>query len=200
MNKLLKFALGTLIIFMLVSCSFTPSPETIVTDYSRVLSSHDVDSLMTYYSDDIVFDIPQMSMYLEGKNALRGVAEYDSVLGTIMTLGELSSFGDTVFCSITEKNKWLTIAGIDSAYYPKATFIISNNHISVIQAELSDSTERQMRTVMSSFIPWLNENFPHYVRLMMPDGKFIFNAKHGELILMLLSQWSQQKMMGFPAE
>lgn len=43
-------------------------------------------------------------MYLTGKDALRGVAEYDSVLNTHMILSNISTRSDTVYCSILETN------------------------------------------------------------------------------------------------
>ncbi len=173
----------------ILACSTSSSPEEIVQNYKEALNSHNVDSLMNYFSDDIVFEIPSMRMKLSGKPALRGLAGYDSVLNTNMVLTNIRVGGDTVICGITETNEWMNAAGMTSAHYPEAIFVVINGKISHIKTEISDSSAADFDKVLSEFVPWANENYPESVTEMMPEGNFVFNAKNGETVVRLLRQW-----------
>ena len=172
-------------------CSTSLTPENVVQNYREALNSHNVDSLMNYFGDDIVFEIPSMRMKLSGRPALRGLAEYDSVLNTNMVLTNIKAKGDTVICDITETNEWMNAAGMTSAYYPEAIFVVINGKISHIKTEISDSSAVNFDKVLSEFVPWANENHPESMAEMMPEGNFVFNAKNGETVVRLLRQWRQ---------
>jgi hypothetical protein len=175
----------------ILACSTSAPPEQIVQEYKEALNSHNVDSLMNYFGDDIVFEIPSMRMKLSGKPALRGLAGYDSVLNTNMVLTNIRVGGDTVICDITETNEWLNAAGMTSAHYPQAIFVVINGKISHVKAEISDSSAANFDKVLSEFVPWVNENHPDAMAEMMPEGNFVFNAKNGETVVRLLRQWRQ---------
>lgn len=153
------------------------------------MNSHNVDELMQVYSDDIRFEIPSMRMMLSGKDALRGIAEYDSVLNTIMTLSDIRVSGDSVLCEITETNDWMNAAGFSSAHYSQAVFVVKCGKISYIGAVISDSSAKYFRNTLQSFMPWGNDNYPDDMAEMMPEGDFIFSAKSGETIIRLLREW-----------
>ncbi len=173
----------------ILACSTSSSPEEIVQEYKEALNSHNVDSLMRYYAADAVFEIAGLGMSLSGKDSIRGVAEYDSVLNTILYLSNLTVRGDSVFCEITESNDWMNAAGMTSAYYPQAIFVVINGKISRIKAEISDSSAANFDKVLSEFVPWANENYPESMAEMMPEGNFVFNGKNGETVVRLLRQW-----------
>jgi len=128
-------------------------------------------------------------MNISGKSELRGVAEYDSVLNTIMELYILSFHDDTVFCSIREINDWMNLAGISSLYYDNSKFIVRDNKITYIEADLSDSSLSNLRAFFGSFMPWAKENQPHLLDSLMPGGNFLFDTKGGVLFLELLVRW-----------
>ncbi len=175
----------------ILACSTSSPPEEIVQNYREALNSHNVDSLMNYFGDDMVFEIPSMRMKLSGKPALRGLAGYDSVLNTNMVLTNIRVGGDTVICEITESNDWMNAAGMTSAHYSEAIFVVINGKISHIKAEISDSSAANFDKVLSEFVPWVNENYPESMTEMMPEGNFVFNAKNGETVVRLLRQWRQ---------
>ncbi len=187
-----SFSLPAVTCTMLVaalSCSQAPSIRHVLEKYADLLSSHQIDELMKLYSDDIKFDIPSFDMHLSGKSALRGVAEYDSVLNTEMTLNDITSVGDTAFCEIVETNDWMEAAGISSAVYPRALFVVTDGRISQVMAELSDSSAAEFSRVLSQFVPWAEENHPREMARMMPGGRFIYNAQNGQTVVGILRQW-----------
>ncbi|MEE9554742.1 MAG: nuclear transport factor 2 family protein [candidate division Zixibacteria bacterium] len=178
-----------LAICLIIDCSQSRSSEEIVENYRIALNSHNVDKLMSIYSDDIRFEIPSMRMMLSGKDALRGIAEYDSALKTIMTLTNIRVDGDSVLCEITETNDWMNAAGFSSAHYPQATFVVKDGKISYIGAVISDSSAANFRNTLQSFMPWGNGNYPDVIAEMMPEDKFIFNGKNGATMVRLLREW-----------
>lgn len=179
----------SLAICLIVGCARQPSTEIIVENYRIALNSHKVGELMSIYSDDIRFEIPSMRMMLSGKDALRGIAEYDSVLNTIMTLSNIRISGDSVLCEITETNNWMNAAGFSSAHYPQAVFVVKGGKISYIGAVISDSSAKYFRNTLQSFMPWGNATYPDVMAEMMPEGDFIFDAKSGETMVRLLREW-----------
>ena len=171
------------------SCSLSNSPEEIVLGYKDALNTHNVDSLLSFYSIDIVFSIPDLKMYLSGKDALRGVAEYDSVLNTIMTLSNVTVSNDTVFCSIRETNDWMNISGISSAFYPKSMFVVRENKIRYIEADMADSSLNNFAKILNSFFPWAKETYPNALDSLMPGGEFQFSSESASLYRELLKKW-----------
>jgi hypothetical protein len=171
-----------------VVCGRSQSNVEIVENYRTAMNSHDVSELMEIYSDDIRFEIPSMNMMLFGKEALRGIAEYDSALNTVMTISNIRTSGDSVLCEITETNNWMNAAGFSSAHYPQAVFIVKENRIAYIGAVISDSSAIH-KDVLDSFIPFGNRNYPEIMAEMMPVGEFIFNGKNGATMVRLLREW-----------
>jgi hypothetical protein len=173
----------------MLSCFQADSPEKIVKAYKDALNSHDVDSLLRFYSDDIVFNIPALMMNLSGKDDLRGVAEYDSVLKTNMEISNITVNNDTILCSIRETNDWMNTVGISSAFYPNSMFVVRGNKIVYIEADLADSSLNNFQDVFNSFLPWAKQTNSHALDSLMPEGKFQFNAKNGIIYLELLKEW-----------
>jgi len=172
-----------------LSCSRAASPEEIVLAYRDAFNAHNVDSLLSFYSDDIVFNIPDLQMRMAGKEALRGVAEYDSVLNTHMELTDITVSNDTVFCSIRETNDWMNTAGLSSAFYPKSIFVVSESRIVYLEADMADSSLHNWRSVLVSFFPWAQATYPSALDSVMSEGKFQFNAQSGAVYLELLKEW-----------
>lgn len=173
----------------LLGCNGAFSPEVTVQDYKRAFNSHSVDSLMSLYSDDVVFMIPDLMMNLSGITNLRGVAEYDSVLNTTMMLSDLSVTGDTVFCSIEETNDWMKLVGISSAFYHNAMFVVKEGKVTHIEADVSDSSLSDFRNVLGSFLHWAKQHHPNELELLMPAGIFQFSAASAMLFIDLLREW-----------
>lgn len=182
-----------LISLLPLSCTKHPSPEEIVGEYVDAVNEHDITKQMETLSDSVVFDIPRMSMHFEGKNAQLGVAEYDSVLHNELTVTNVKTIADTVFCSITETNDWLAAVDIPSAYYPNAYFVVTDDKISYIHADPADSTVDNVSEVLSSFLTWAYENHPEEMSTLMPHNRFVYNGINAALVLSLLREWDSAR-------
>jgi len=179
------------IAIFILSCSFKPSAKKVVEDYAKANNTHRIDDIVAFYSDDILFEIPGFGMSMSGKDQMRSIAEYDSVLNTIMTISDVSVNGDTVTCSLSEYNNWIDAAEIPAAYYPKTTFIIKDYKISKLHAEIADSSLENFERVLDFFVHWGNDNYPDKMKQMAPEGKFIYNAENGETVVSMLREWKE---------
>lgn len=177
------------VILTTTGCESPIDQKQIVIQYKDALNSHSIDSLMNFYSDDITFTIPKVDMYLTGKEALRGVAAYDSVLNTNLQIGDVRQAGDTVFCTFRETNDWMAAAGISSAYYPHVLFIVEERKIKFIEADMADSSAQNFKDVLGAFVPWAQREHPEEFARMTEGGKFQFNGKNGETMVRLLKEW-----------
>jgi hypothetical protein len=176
-----------------LSCTKSPSPEDIVGEFVDAFNEHDVTRQMEMFSDSIVFDIPRMSVHFVGKEAQLPIAEYDTALHAEMTLTNVKTETDTLFCSITETNDWLEAADIPSAYYPDSYFVVDNDKISYIHADPADSTVDRISEVLSSFVPWAYQNHPEEMSQLLSHGRFVYGGANGTLVVSLLREWNKEQ-------
>ncbi|UCE65978.1 MAG: hypothetical protein JSU85_14160 [Candidatus Zixiibacteriota bacterium] len=181
---------------LLYSCSFKPSPKKIVEDMISVKNTHQVTASLEYFADDALLEIPKMGIKMEGKEGRRAIAEYDSVLNTILAPSNFAISGDTVFCSVTEHNDWIEAAEIPDAYYPRVMFVVKDNKISYNFAELADSSKENFERVLDHFVFWGNDKYPEKMKTMAPEGDFIYNAENGIMVVDMLREWKAEQKQG----
>ena len=180
------------------SCSFKPSPEKIVEDFVVAYNSHQVAKIMEHYSDSITFEVTGFGMNFKGKEAVRAIAEYDSALNTVMTLSDITASADTVFCSLSEHNAWVEAAEIPDAYYPRTMFVVKDNKIERLYAEIADSSLENFERVLDYFVFWGNDKYPEKMKTMAPDGDFVYNAENGAMVVEMLREWKAEQKQREP--
>jgi hypothetical protein len=187
----MSWILGAIVVTAAVmySCSNKTSPQGIVEAHINAKNTHQVSASMQYIADDAVLEIPGLEMLIKGKEERRRIAEYDSVLNTVLTPSAFTVRGDTVFCSIIESNDWLEAAGIPEIYYPRTMHVVKDAKIVYSSGWMADSSAAEIGNVLGEFVPWASENHPEEMARMMPGGSFIYNAQNGEMVMGLLRQW-----------
>jgi hypothetical protein len=165
------------------------APKNMVASYISIQNKHDISKTMELFTDDATFEVVGSIINLSGHEQIRGICEYDSVLGTIITASNFLTRGDTVYCDISETNEWLKAAGIDEANYYSSIFIVRDGKVAKLRAIASDETLSAFGAVLKDFVPWLEENYPGETKQLMPDGKFLYNGENGVLVLRLLKEW-----------
>ena len=91
------FVLATLIF----SCS--PNPTQLAQQYPIVYNTHNVNDIVNLYADDAVFEVVgQFS--LNGKDQIRDITKYDSVLNIKMSVSNIETVRDSVSCNLSETN------------------------------------------------------------------------------------------------
>ncbi len=171
----------------LISCSIDSGD--LVKRYASIYNTHDVDKMVALYADDAVFELTgQLS--LSGKSQLRKITEYDVAMNIHMTISDINSKGDTVFCHVKETNDWIKEAGIDNAHY-KAMFVYNAGLIKLIRAEATPEPQQAFEDVSSPLLKWARENEEDLLSEMMPEGKFVYNAENARKSLKLLRLWRE---------
>jgi hypothetical protein len=76
-----------------------------------------------------------------------------------------------------------------SAHYPGANIVVIDRKISLIQAEISDSSAARVNGVLDSLMLWADQHCREKLEEMMPLGVFVYNADNAMNSLDLLREW-----------
>ena len=177
------FVLATLII----SCSSNLTQLT--QNYPIVYNTHNVNDIVNLYADDAVFEV-KGQFSLNGKDQIRDITKYDSVLNINMSVSNIETVRDSVFCNLSETNDWLQIAEIGEAHY-SVIFIFKDGLISKIIASAKPETAKAFNNVLTPLMIWAKENRSDLITEMMPEGKFIYDAENAMKTLNLLTEWKE---------
>jgi len=188
MEKIYKTLISILVLLPLIlSCS--PNLKQLTQHYPTVYNTHNVNDIVNLYADDVVFEV--MGQFsINGKDQIKGITKYDSVLNIKMSISNIETAGDSVFCNLTEKNDWLQIAEIGEAHY-SVMFIFKDGLISKISASAKPETAEAFNNVLAPLMIWARENKSDLLTEMMPEGKFIYNAENANKTLTLLTEWKE---------
>jgi hypothetical protein len=188
MEKIYKTLLSILALVPLIySCSSNLTQLT--RNYPTVYNTHNVNDIVNLYADDAVFEV--MGQFsLNGKDQIRDITKYDSVLNIKMSVSNIETVRDSVFCNLSETNDWLQIAEIDEAHY-SVIFVYKDGLISKISASAKPETAKAFNNVLTPLMIWAKENRSDLLNEMMPEGKFIYNAENAMKTLTLLTEWNE---------
>jgi len=154
--------------YILIFFVCSPNSTHLVERFPVVYNSHNVKKIVSLYSDDATFEVVGQFL-LKGKNQIRDIAEYDSVLNIHMSVRNIKASGDTIFCDISETNEWLKLLEIDEAYYT-AIFIFQGGLIKHIRAEAKPETQQAFNQVLSPLMKWARDNNANVLGEMMLEG------------------------------
>ena len=188
-NKSLPFFLLLLFAMVIASCSPKPSPVELVMTYEDAYNSYDLDRFLSLFAEDATFEVVGQFVF-KGKEDIRRVAEYDSVLNLHMSIIRLSTKADTVFCDLTETNDWLKTAGIGEARYT-GRFVFEDGLMKLIEGKATPETDLAFNQVLNPLMEWASEERPEELAQMMPEGKFVYNAENAKKSLALLREWQE---------
>jgi ketosteroid isomerase-like protein len=178
----------TVPLFMILFACSTDSTE-LACKYAQVYNTHHVENIVALYANDAVFEVVgQFS--LSGEDQVRNITKYDSVLNIQMSIDNLETSGDTVFCDLTETNDWLKTAGIGQAKY-EVMFVFDKGLIKYLQAKSKPETEHDFAQVLSPMMTWAIEQDLPVLKELMPEGKFVYNAENARKTLNLLRLWNE---------
>jgi hypothetical protein len=158
-------------------------------NYPIVYNTRDVSDILNLYTDDAIFEVTDQ-FSISGKNQIRDITKYDSVLNINMSVDNIETAGDSVFCAFSETNDWLRIAEIGEAHY-SVIFIFKEGLVSKIIASAEPRTANAFNNVLTPLMIWAKENKPDLLSEMMPEGKFIYNAENATKTLALLTEWKE---------
>jgi len=188
MKKIYKTWFPIFVLAILIfSCSSNLTQLT--QNYPIVYNTHNVNDIVNLYADDAVFEV--MGQFsLNGKDQIRDITKYDSVLNINMSVSNIETVRDSVFCNLSETNDWLQIAEIGEAHY-SVIFIFKDGLIGKIIASAKPETAKAFNNVLTPLMIWAKENRSDLITEMMPGGKFIYDAENAMKTLNLLTEWKE---------
>ena len=122
----------------------------IVESFQEALNSHDVDKVLTMFTEDAVFEIVGLSKF-SGKQHVKNIFEYDVGVNTELNFINCKSHGNTVSGQILERNDRLDAIGIGELKYSSFTFVFRDNLVQSFTAEIPDEFVQYNNEVRQRF-------------------------------------------------
>ena len=188
-----KFLLINLILPVIFIISCFPKPDDVLTKYIDAHNRHDIKNEINYYSNDITFEAVDVWIK-KGKNEMRNLAEYDSVLNSELRIADVRVNGDTIHCKLIEKNDWFKTINIDSLIHDPVMIVIKNNLINYIRAELSAGSYNILSGRLDSLIRWMTVEKPDELQTLIPNGEFLYSTVSAKKWLNILKEWKEKEI------
>jgi hypothetical protein len=189
--KQISITLILLVLFISVSCSnsFTNTIKT----YEIAHNSHDVDKVMSLYTNDITFEVAGV-FKKSGKEQVRGLAEWDLATNSNMIISNIEISNDTATFKLKEGNDWFRSLGIEYMYYEPCIMVFENGLIKELKAEGTQESIIAFSEAWPPVFEWLRkEKNEELSKLITPKGEFIYNFENAKLWLSLLKEWKNSK-------
>jgi len=171
----------------LLSC--TPQPEEILQSYVEAYNSHDVEKVMSLYTDDVIFE--NVGVWKkQGKQEIRKITEWDATTHIHMQVSDIEVFGDTVTFYLIETNDWLKMAGIGELHY-KGSIVGHKGLIQKVRAEITEKSLETFQKAWQSIMGWAYEERSSELAELMPNGEFLYGGEVAKKWLVLLQEWRE---------
>jgi hypothetical protein len=174
-----------------ILCSCEPTLQRRVFEYERQVNARNVERVLALFSEDATVDTKGATP-LRGKEAIRGLAEWDSVMHTHLTFHEMVTEGDTVMANVAESNDWLSVCGIEILIHPTTLIIFRDGLIARIESETDTAGTNAVRRALEAVLEWALAERPQVVHALVSDKGFRYNAQNATLWLQLLEEWKKQ--------
>jgi hypothetical protein len=184
-NQLL-YPLPMLVTFLLPACSSQLAQR--VTSIGHAFAYGNIDStLAVVYTDDVRFELG--AIILEGKQAMRVAAGWDSVVNSHFFYSDYRSLGDTVVCKCTEENDLDKMLGIEHGYFDPVSFVFDHSRIMYVKFQRTAESRHQYNAAWDPFTKWASVERGQELAALMPAGKFAVSAQTAEGWLALAREW-----------
>jgi hypothetical protein len=172
--------------FFFLACSSRLTERVYVIEHA--FDYRNIDStLASTYTDDIRFELG--GIILEGKQALRGGAEWDSVVNTRLSFSDFKMIGDTVICKCTAEDDLLKLQGIEHEYFDPVTIVFDDNRIKYVNFQRTAESRRASSAASRPFNEWASKERSQELTNLMPNGKFVLSAESAKGWLALVKEW-----------
>lgn len=189
-----RFVKKTFIMFYLVSLlllttSCAPSLVDRVEAFQKAANSHDVEKLLSFYADDVRFELVGTPMVIEGKEKLRKPIEEQFILNVHLTFADIKVSGNTATYKVKEQNDWLKAAGIDALHYEYDQITFEDG---LIKQEIAKPTQESMKIMaefQESFEKWASEKRGQEWTKLKSEG---ITKENVSKWLILARQWREE--------
>lgn len=169
------------------------NPINLVESFQEAVNQHNVDKVMTMFTEDAKFEIVGLSKF-SGKKQVKNIFEYDVGVNTQLQFINCKSEGNIVRCQILERNDRLDAIGIGELKYSSCTFVFKGMLIQSFTAEIPPESVQYNSDVWQKFLPWCSGNYPdEYSQMFTSEGRFIYNRENGARVVPLLRIWHEEQ-------
>jgi hypothetical protein len=194
-NKMCKFGNKILIMFyiifpLLLTTSCAPTLADRVEAFQKATNSHNAEKLLSFYADDVRFEIIGTAMVIEGKEKLRKPIEEMSVLNVHLTFTDIKVNGNTVTYKVKEQSDWLKAAGVDALHYEYNQITFENG---LIKREIAKPTQESMKIMAEfreSFEKWASEKRGQEWAKLKSEG---ITKENVSKWLAIIREWRESK-------
>jgi hypothetical protein len=194
MKKLL-FSLILIFILGVIFISCGKKPATVAKEYEEAYNSHNVNKLVSLFSDDAVIELTPINK-LKGSLQIKGYAEFDSLLNSHITISDITESNGRAFFVMNKENDFLKTIGIDFAKY-SMIFKIDGGKIVDISGTTTNKTDNKFKEFQDPFMLWAARNRLDVLNEIMPGGNIVYNAKNAKKYLDLVLEWKRSNIPAF---
>jgi len=187
----MKYLSSYIFVLMLMSACST-SPESVILAYEREHNAHDVESALSFLTDDIIFDF-QGVWVKRGKDALRELEEWDAALNSNLKVTLVRESQDSTYCSVVESNDWFRAIGLEQITHDPVIFITREGKISKIIAAPSMESGPLIMAAMKDISDWSSVVGDTSLSFLIKDGEFLYSKETAARWLVLFQKWNAYK-------
>ncbi len=165
--------------------------ENRVKTYEQAHNKHDVEKVMSLYTNDITFEIVG-TWKRAGNKQVRELAEWDAATNSHMIISDIKVIEDTVTFKLKEGNDWFRLAGIEFMYYEPCKMIFQDGLIKEIKAEGTQESIMAFKEVWPSIYQWMSEERNEELSELISEGEFVYNSENAQKWLSLLKEWQEK--------
>ncbi|MFA5251042.1 MAG: nuclear transport factor 2 family protein [Phycisphaerae bacterium] len=187
-SKILVMFCAALPVLLTTSCA--PSLAGRVKEFQKAANSGDVEKTMSFYANDVRFEVVGTPMVIEGKEKLRKAIEEQFILNVHFTFTDIKADGNTVTYKVKEQSDWLKAAGVDALYYEYDQIIFEDGLIKKETAKPTQKSAEIMGEFRKTFDKWASENRGQEWAKLKSEG--ITKENVGEWLAMI-RQWKESK-------
>jgi ketosteroid isomerase-like protein len=187
-NKI--FIMFCVVFPLLLTTSCAPSLVGRVEAFQKAANSHNIEKSMSFYADDVRFEVVGTPMVIESKEKLRKAIEEQFILNVRFTFTDIKADGNTVTYKVKEQSDWLKAAGIDALYYEYDQTTFDNG---LIKKEVAKPTQKSLEIMdefRQSFAKWATEKQGQEWTRLKSEG--ITKENVGRW-LAIIRQWQESK-------
>jgi hypothetical protein len=194
----MKKLFGSLVLILisgviLISCG--KKPATVVKEYEEAFNSHNVNKLVSLFSDTAEIELSQLNK-LKGHIKIRGYAEYDSALNSRITISDIAENDGRAFFVMNKQNDFLKSIGINEAKY-SMIFKIDGGKIVDISGTTTHETDNKLMEFQDPFMLWASRKKLDVLNEIMPNGNIVYNAENAIKYLALVLEWKRDNNPSF---
>jgi hypothetical protein len=190
-----KFGSKIIVVFfaalpLLLTTSCAPTLADRVKAFQKAANSGDVEKSLSFYADDVRFEITGTPMVIEGKEKMRKPIEEHIILNGRLTFTDTEVNGNIVTYKVKEQNDWLKAAGIDALYYEYDQLTFKDGLIKKEVAKPSQESMKVMAEFRKTFETWATEKHGQEWAKLKSEG--ITKENVGKW-LAIIRQWRESK-------